>query len=680
MRIKPSKCIWLTDVLPFLGHLVLAGKGVKPDTEKVKSMLLAKPPEDVAALRTFIGQSVWLSKHIEDYSRMISPLRAIVNRYPAKEKADICHVWGEDPEALNAFNAVKIALCSQPLLAFPKFDRCFIILVDASGDGYGCCLAQLDDEGTETPIAYASTSLNKAQKSYTATGAEAAAMMYALRKWRHIIQSTSSTTVVITDHSAVCSLMDPKKEFTNRRLANYAAELGDMNIVIAHRSGRVHYTADWLSRCKYETDEKVLTELYSKLQGDVALVAKQVGVRKQHILLGKETQQARLRHAITSATVVGERRQDGTDIMTVKEFAAAVQQGDWMQGEKHTGEEHEPTLLNQYYELISPIGVTEQTWDLADVMKAQRTDPFCKYMCDYLKSGVLPQGLMSQLVEADDDYDSSDEDEEAECSGKGQQEAKRMAALVVTLAPHFTVSQAGLLLRLHQRKGNKHQQLAQELQLVQQLHIPTAAKELQKQIVTSIHAAAGHPGVMKTYQLLQRTFSWGGMYMRTAEIISTCSKCQYHSYKAPAAPIIGHTTAYMPAEAVALDIIHLPTVKGYKYMLTGVDVFSRFGFGVPLKAIDTASVLEGLKSSMLPIGLGKPGQFLLDGGPEFKDKIRQAIQAWDARAKVHAPHHHESASSTYSLLDKFLGEVCSRTAIGGPQKKLLPLTFFRSFL
>ena len=69
-------------------------------------------------------------------------------------------------------------------------------------------------------------------------------MMYALRKWRHIIQSTSSTTIVIMDHSAVCSLMDPKKEFTNRRFANYAAELGDIHIVIAHRSGRGHYTSD----------------------------------------------------------------------------------------------------------------------------------------------------------------------------------------------------------------------------------------------------------------------------------------------------------------------------------------------------------------------------------------------------------------------------------------------------
>ena len=152
----------------------------------------------------------------------------------SKKKADISHVWGEDSEALSSFNAVKSALCAQPLLAFPRFDRLFIGMVDVSGDGYGGCLAQLDDDGVEVPMPYASTSLNKAHKAYTATGAEATAIMYFLRKWRHLIQATSNTTLVITDHPAICSLMDPKKEFTNRRLANYAAELGDLNIAIAH--------------------------------------------------------------------------------------------------------------------------------------------------------------------------------------------------------------------------------------------------------------------------------------------------------------------------------------------------------------------------------------------------------------------------------------------------------------
>ena len=89
----------------FIGHLVVAKQGVKPDTNKVKAMLLTKPPEELSLLRRFIGQSVWLSKHIEDYTPMVGPLRAIVNSYPSKTKGDISHMWLMNPEALNAFGS-----------------------------------------------------------------------------------------------------------------------------------------------------------------------------------------------------------------------------------------------------------------------------------------------------------------------------------------------------------------------------------------------------------------------------------------------------------------------------------------------------------------------------------------------------------------------------------------------
>ena len=94
-----------------------------------------------------------------------------------------------------------------------------------------------------------------------------------------------------------------------------------------------------------------------------------------------------------------------------------------------------------------------------------------------------------------------------------------MAALVVMLAPNFTVTEGGLLLRLQQRRGNKHQKLAQDLELLQQLYIPTADTKLQDDIIQSVHQQSGHPESMRTYQILQRSFSWGDMYTRTFEYV-----------------------------------------------------------------------------------------------------------------------------------------------------------------
>ena len=205
MSVKPSKCVWATTSLPFLGQIVLAKRGVIPDPEKIKALCEAKPPSCVSDLRTFLGASGWLAKHLEDYAKMVAPLRRITIRYDQKVKADISHVWLEEKDAMIAFTAVKVSLCSPPVLVFPDFSRPFIILTDASGGengGYGACLAQMDAEGKERPIAYASAGLVKTQRHFGITEAESAAMMMALRRWRSYTQG--NTIILVTDHSAIC--------------------------------------------------------------------------------------------------------------------------------------------------------------------------------------------------------------------------------------------------------------------------------------------------------------------------------------------------------------------------------------------------------------------------------------------------------------------------------------------
>ena len=72
------------------------------------------------------------------------------------------------------------------------------------------------------------------------TEAECAAMMWALRKWRQCIQG--STCIAVTDHAALASLTKANKQFSNRKLANWAVEMSDYDLIIAKRAGRIHYT------------------------------------------------------------------------------------------------------------------------------------------------------------------------------------------------------------------------------------------------------------------------------------------------------------------------------------------------------------------------------------------------------------------------------------------------------
>lgn len=205
--------------------------------------------------------------------------------------------------------------------------------------------------------------------------------MWALWHWRHIIQG--STTIAIANHSVTCSLQSPNKVFKHRRMANYAAELGDMDVILTHRTGRVHHCPNWLSRCGHEGDEEIVKDFYNKLSGDVAKDTVRVGLRKQQILLSTETQLKRLHHAINTAAIFDEQKRDGTPIRSVHEFVAAIINGDrHEQQNKRQGEVHELTRLSEYYDMVTPVGAEncEARWDIDRVIKSQANDRFSSFM------------------------------------------------------------------------------------------------------------------------------------------------------------------------------------------------------------------------------------------------------------------------------------------------------------
>ena len=62
--------------------------------------------------------------------------------------------------------SLKQALYSAPILTYPRFDREFVLKVDASLKGLGACLSQLDEDGKLRPVAFASRGLRGAERNY----------------------------------------------------------------------------------------------------------------------------------------------------------------------------------------------------------------------------------------------------------------------------------------------------------------------------------------------------------------------------------------------------------------------------------------------------------------------------------------------------------------------------------
>ena len=166
LRVNLKKCVFGSSETSNLGFC-LTKNGIFPGTDKLKAVKEAKPPENVKQIRQFLGLCNFFRGHIQNFAQITSPLTQLT-------KKDSSWKRGNLPEhALRVFRHLQSLLCSQPVLAYPRADRQYALITDASfGDehtagGLGAILTQIDNQGKFYVIAYASRKLQKHEKNYT---------------------------------------------------------------------------------------------------------------------------------------------------------------------------------------------------------------------------------------------------------------------------------------------------------------------------------------------------------------------------------------------------------------------------------------------------------------------------------------------------------------------------------
>nr|GEX92983.1 putative reverse transcriptase domain-containing protein [Tanacetum cinerariifolium] len=147
------------------------------------------------------------------------------------------YMWGDDED--EAFQTLKLKLCSASILLLPKGSEDFVVYYDASLKGFRAVLMQ-----REKVIAYASRKLRKNEENNTTHDLEVGAMVFALRLWRHYLYGTKCT--VYTDHKSIQYILDQKE--LNMRQRRYIELLSDYDCVIRYHPGKANVVADALSR------------------------------------------------------------------------------------------------------------------------------------------------------------------------------------------------------------------------------------------------------------------------------------------------------------------------------------------------------------------------------------------------------------------------------------------------
>jgi len=129
--LKRSKCLFAQRNMAYLGH-VITGSGVAMDDSKIDAVKVWPLPKTIRALRGFLGLTGYYRRFIHNYGIIAAPLTARLKKEAFR--------WTDDATA--AFDALKIALTSAPVLQLPDFDKEFIVDCDASGSGFGAVLHQ----------------------------------------------------------------------------------------------------------------------------------------------------------------------------------------------------------------------------------------------------------------------------------------------------------------------------------------------------------------------------------------------------------------------------------------------------------------------------------------------------------------------------------------------------------
>ena len=238
LKLKPRKCKLFQEELVYLGFLVNK-EGIRPNPERVTLIKDLPTPSGVTEVQAFLGKVNYYRKFIPKLAEIAHPLYELTKKSKKSQFR-----W--EAEHQQAFDQLKSILCSDQVMGHPRYDRDFILDVDASDYALGVELSQKDDNGDERPVFYGSRHLEKSERSYSATARETLAAVFGCEYFKQYLQGRKF--ILRSDHNPLVwlrSMKEPKRPYSG-----WIVRLEQFQYEIQYRPGSQHTNADFNSRVR----------------------------------------------------------------------------------------------------------------------------------------------------------------------------------------------------------------------------------------------------------------------------------------------------------------------------------------------------------------------------------------------------------------------------------------------
>ena len=671
LKVKPQKCSLFRRKVEYLGHLV-SSAGIEPSPAGIEAIMKFPMPRTVRQVRSFLGMVNFFRRHIPKCSQIMAPLTDATKGKNLK--------WTED--CLNAFESLKIALTTPPVLAYPQFTELsnkLTVTADASLLGAGAVLTQVQ-EGIEKVIAYASTTFTTAERNYSTTDRELAALRWAVKHFRPFLSGRAY--VIRSDHRPLIYLANMKK--VDSRLLRTFEDLNVGHYELQYIPGKDNVVADSLSRAidlsdlVEETDETFAVqrdEKYVTVPGGadslfMCLSLVLFDSMDHHLFIRKEVLERVMKSPEDFGIVSSRVSRRNLKAMlhpgvlpcaeALPAFVALYDMGfkvhvdrlgvvDFPSASGRVGA-HLHLIGGVHFNLLargdcrrqadSPASASGKIiYMLEDDSRENKIETTVMQIrpkierppAEASKSearGVSGSGSGASSTDASEIINLTHSDLDYEEIKEYQRQDLELMKIYTAVAKKIAVNwdaQSPV-----QLKYGKLQQVSKELCIredvlccqTRQGAMPIIPTALLKPLLMRMHADANHLGREK-FVVLVRGYYYHPDLLRVARrLVKECDICQrFKVYSRGGQPVIQRSAA-SPLDQYALDVLQVDQAAyGLKYLVVGIDTASRFVHAVPLRDKTATTVTRAVEERIFPALPRMPVSVLTDNGTEFTGKV-----------------------------------------------------------